>query len=29
LILELYSPFEGLLQISSAPIRDAVEQLGK
>jgi hypothetical protein len=29
LILELYSPFEGLLQISSAPMRDAVEQLGR
>src|ERR1700730_3773198 len=29
LILELYSPFEGLLQVSSAPMRDAVEQLGR
>ena len=29
LILELDRPFEGLVQISSAPFRDAVERLGK
>jgi hypothetical protein len=29
LILELDRPFEGLIQISSAPLRNALEQLGK
>ena len=29
LILELYSPFEGLIQISSTPLRNALAQLGK
>jgi hypothetical protein len=29
LILELYSPYSGLIQLSSAPLRDALTQLGK
>jgi hypothetical protein len=29
MILELYKPFEGLIQISSAPMRSALAQLGK
>ncbi|HEY6307903.1 MAG TPA: hypothetical protein VI488_15745 [Candidatus Angelobacter sp.] len=29
LILELYKPFEGLIQISSAPLRNALAQMGK
>jgi Protein of unknown function (DUF4239) len=29
LIIELDRPFQGLIQISSAPLRDAVERLGK
>ncbi len=29
LILELYSPYSGLIQISSAPLRDALSQLGR
>ena len=29
LILELYKPFEGLIQISSAPMRSALAQMGK
>jgi len=29
LILEMYSPFEGLMQISSAPLRNALAQLGQ
>jgi hypothetical protein len=29
LILEMYSPFAGLIQISSAPLRAAIEHLGK
>jgi hypothetical protein len=29
LILEMYSPFEGLMQISSAPMRNALAHLGK
>jgi hypothetical protein len=29
LILELYKPFQGLIQISSAPMRTALAQLGK
>jgi hypothetical protein len=29
LVLELYKPFEGLIQISSAPMRSALAQLGK
>ena len=29
LILEMYTPFEGLIQISSAPLRDALAHLGK
>jgi hypothetical protein len=29
LILEMYKPFEGLMRISSAPLRNAVAQLGK
>ena len=29
LILELYSPFSGLIQVSSAPMRAALSQLGK
>lgn len=29
LVLELYSPFEGVVQISSAPLRSAVAHLGK
>jgi hypothetical protein len=29
LILEMYSPFQGLIQISSAPVRSALAQLGK
>lgn len=28
LILELYSPFEGVIRISSAPLRAALTQLG-
>jgi hypothetical protein len=29
LILELYSPFEGWIKISSAPLRNALAQLGR
>jgi hypothetical protein len=29
LILELYTPFGGLIQVSSAPLRDALAQLGR
>jgi hypothetical protein len=29
LILELDQPFEGLMQISSAPMRDALSRLGE
>jgi hypothetical protein len=29
LILELYTPYSGLIQLSSAPLRDALAQLGK
>jgi hypothetical protein len=29
LILEMYTPYEGLIQISSAPLRDALAHLGK
>jgi len=29
IILEMYSPFTGILRISSAPIRDAISQLGR
>jgi hypothetical protein len=29
LILEMYSPFQGLMQISSAPMRTALAQLGQ
>jgi Protein of unknown function (DUF4239) len=29
LILELYSPYSGLIQLSSAPLRNALAQLGK
>ncbi len=29
MVLELYKPFEGLIQISSAPMRNALAQLGK
>jgi len=29
LILEMYSPFGGLIEISSAPLRFALEHLGK
>ena len=29
LILELYSPFSGIVQISSAPLRDAIAHLGQ
>jgi hypothetical protein len=29
LILELDRPFEGMLQISSAPVRNALAQLGR
>jgi hypothetical protein len=29
MILELDHPFGGLIQISSAPLRDAIAQLGK
>jgi hypothetical protein len=29
MVLELYKPFNGLIQISSAPMRIALEQLGK
>jgi hypothetical protein len=29
LILEMYAPFQGLIQISSAPVRSALAQLGK
>jgi len=28
LMLELYSPFEGVIRISSAPLRAALTQLG-
>jgi hypothetical protein len=28
LILELYSPYSGLIQVSSAPLRGALAQLG-
>jgi hypothetical protein len=29
LILELYTPYSGLIQLSSAPLRNALTQLGK
>jgi hypothetical protein len=29
LILEMYSPFEGLMQVSSAPLRSALAHLGQ
>ena len=29
LILEMYSPFQGMMQISSAPLRNALAQLGQ
>jgi hypothetical protein len=29
LILEMYTPFQGLMQISSAPLRNALEHLGQ
>jgi hypothetical protein len=29
LIIEMYSPFSGLIRISNAPVRNALEQLGK
>jgi hypothetical protein len=29
LILELYSPFQGMIQLSSAPLRNALAQLGR
>ena len=29
LILELARPFDGIIQISSAPLRDAIAQLGQ
>jgi hypothetical protein len=29
LILEMYSPFRGLMQISSLPLRNALAQLGR
>jgi hypothetical protein len=29
LILEMYTPFEGLMQISSAPLRNALAHLGE
>jgi membrane-bound ClpP family serine protease len=29
IILEMYSPFTGILRISSAPIRDTISQLGR
>jgi hypothetical protein len=29
LILEMYTPFQGLLQLSSAPLRSALAHLGK
>lgn len=29
LVLELYKPYEGLIQLSSAPLRDVLAQLGK
>ncbi len=29
LILEMYHPYGGLMQISSAPVRNALEQAGK
>jgi len=29
LILEMYTPFEGLMQISSAPLRNALAHLGQ
>lgn len=29
LVLELYSPFSGIVQISSAPLRDAIARLGQ
>jgi hypothetical protein len=29
LILEMYKPFEGLMQISSAPLRNALAHLGQ
>ena len=29
LILEMYTPFEGLIQISSAPLRNALAHLGQ
>jgi hypothetical protein len=29
LILELYSPYSGLIRVSSAPLRAALSQLGR
>jgi len=29
LILEMYSPFDGLIQVSSAPLRNALAHLGQ
>jgi hypothetical protein len=29
LILELYTPYSGLIQLSNAPLRDALTQLGR
>jgi hypothetical protein len=29
LILEMYEPYTGLIHISSAPVRSALEQLGR
>jgi len=29
LILEMYTPYQGLIQISSAPLRDALAHLGQ
>jgi len=29
LILEMYTPFAGLIQVSSAPLRAALEHLGQ
>jgi nitrate reductase gamma subunit len=29
LILEMYTPFEGLMQVSSAPLRNALAHLGQ
>lgn len=29
LVLELYKPYEGLIQLSSAPLRDVLANMGK